>query len=64
MNSTAAQLVASPTWGRARERHPERVRLRPVRFGDHRSAFADATGALVVLGGSVALWAGVLLAVW
>jgi hypothetical protein len=64
MNSPALPLAASPTWGPARERSRERGRPRAVRFLEQRSAVADATGAIVVLGGAVALWTGVLLAVW
>jgi hypothetical protein len=64
MNSPAAQLVVSPTWGPARERAREEVRPRRVRFGIPPPLASDATGAALVLGGSIALWASFLLAVW
>jgi hypothetical protein len=64
MTSRAAQLVALPTWGAARGLGRGRVRARPVRFGLRSSAATDAVGAALVLGGSVALWAAVLVAVW
>lgn len=64
MTARAAQLVAFPTWGAARGNGRRSVRTGPVRFGVRASVAADAAGAALVLGGSVALWAAVLVSVW
>ncbi|HEY6004189.1 MAG TPA: hypothetical protein VIV57_15035 [Anaeromyxobacter sp.] len=64
MTSPARVLVALPTWGAARGNFQTTVRARPVRFGLRSSTASEAAGAALVLGGSVALWAAVLLAVW
>ncbi len=62
MTSRAGQLVASARWGVARP--PARSRLAPrVRFEVRPAAAAELAGAALVLGGTVGLWAAVLLAV-
>jgi hypothetical protein len=64
MTSPARVVVSLPTWGSARGDRRTKVRASPVRFGIEAPAAAEAVGAALVLGGSVALWAAVLLAVW
>ena len=64
MTSRAAQLIALPTWGAARWPGRGSSRARPVRFAVRSSAASDAAGVALVLGGSLALWAVVLVAVW
>ena len=64
MTSRAGQLISAPTWGAGRARREASARRPAVRFRRPPSAAADAAGAALVLGGSVALWAAFLAAVW
>jgi hypothetical protein len=63
MTSPASVLVIPSARGAARGNRKAQLRARPVRFGDGSSVAAEAAGAALVLGASVALWAAVLLAV-
>lgn len=66
MESRAEQAVASPRWGDREERR--KVAPRPVRGsagpGLGGSTALDAGVAALMLGGTAALWAAFLLAVW
>lgn len=64
MSSRAGQLAVVPPWGTTHEVGPRRLRGPPVRFGIASSPVKDSAGAALVLGSSIALWAGVLLAIW
>ncbi len=66
MESRAEQAVASPTWGGGGERSeaaPARAR-RTVDPGLGRAGARDVAGAVLVLGGTAAMWVAFLLAVW
>ncbi len=65
MSSRAGQLVTVPTWGGTpKGRRTGQRPLPTVRFAIPGSPAADALGAAAVLGGSLALWTAVLMAIW